>query len=205
MPSVKILLYSKSERTGCLLIIWEIIPHSKDPPVLKIVRRATSLRRGKKCYCNSKTLRRVLRSACFSIRAPRKGPEKWCRAKIVESVEKLFDVFWRFLTFFALRENCRKVSKNFLTLFDDFWRFLTWPLSAGPFCNLLILGKRGRKTVRIAKSYGGSKTLRNRVPYYFSPEGSFGQGKLHDHNAQLLLELRSCAIHIPRVRQYFPY
>ena len=22
------------------------------------------------------------------------------------------------------RENCRKVSKNFLTLFDDFWRFL---------------------------------------------------------------------------------
>ena len=61
------------------------------------------------------------------------------------------------------RENCRKVSKNFLTLFDDVWRFLpcarsaekcwktfwhfltifdvflTWPLSAGPFCNPLIL------------------------------------------------------------------
>ena len=67
-----------------------------------------------------------------------KGPVKRCRAKIVESVEKLFDTFWRFLTFFALRENCRKVSKNFLTPIDDFWRFLTWPLSAGPFCNPLI-------------------------------------------------------------------
>ena len=55
------------------------------------------------------------------------------------------------------RENCRKVSKNFLTLFDDFWRllpcakiveqcrktfwhFLTWPLSASPFCNPLNFG-----------------------------------------------------------------
>ena len=101
---------------------------------------------------------------CSKVRAPQKGPEKWCRAKIVEkcrklfgsnwrfltvfdvfcparkfskSVEKLFDTFWRFLTFFALRENCRKVSKNFLTLFGDFWRFLTRPLSAGPFCNPL--------------------------------------------------------------------
>ena len=69
-----------------------------------------------------------------------KGPEKRCPArKLSKSVEKLFDTFWRFLTFFALRENCRKVSKNFLTIFDDFWRFLTWPLSAGPFCNPLSL------------------------------------------------------------------
>ena len=32
---------------------------------------------------------------------------------------------------------------------------------------LVFLGERGRKTVRIAKNYGGSKILRNRVPYYF--------------------------------------
>ena len=56
-------------------------------------------------------------------------PRENCR-----KVSKFFYVFWRFLSFFALRENCRKVSKIFLTLF---WRFLTWPLSAGPFCNLL--------------------------------------------------------------------
>ena len=67
------------------------------------------------------------------------GKKKGAARKLSKSVENLFDTFWRFLTFFALRENCRKVSKNFLTLFDDFWRFLTWPLSAGPFCNPLIL------------------------------------------------------------------
>ena len=32
---------------------------------------------------------------------------------------------------------------------------------------LVFLGKRGRKTVRFEKNYGGSKILRNRVPYYF--------------------------------------
>ena len=32
---------------------------------------------------------------------------------------------------------------------------------------LVFLGKRGRITVRTAKSYGGSKTLRIRAPYYF--------------------------------------
>ena len=30
-----------------------------------------------------------------------------------------------------------------------------------------FLGKRGRKTVRIVKHYGGSKILRIRAPYYF--------------------------------------
>ena len=67
-------------------------------------------------------------------RAPQKGPENWCRAKIVETS---FDTSWRFWTFFALREKCRKVSKIFLTLFGAFWRFLLWPLSAGPFCGPL--------------------------------------------------------------------
>ena len=70
----------------------------------------------------------------------KRGRKKGAARKLSKSVEKLFDTFWRFLTFFALRENCRKVSKNFLTLFDDFWRFLTWPLSAGPFCNPLLIG-----------------------------------------------------------------
>ena len=32
---------------------------------------------------------------------------------------------------------------------------------------LVVLGKRGRKTVRIVKNYGGSEILRIRVPYYF--------------------------------------
>ena len=41
---------------------------------------------------------------------------------------------------------------------------------------LVFLGKRGRKTVRTVKNYGGSKILRIRVPYYFSTEGSFGWG-----------------------------
>ena len=68
----------------------------------------------------------------------KRGRKKGAARKWSKSFEKLFDTFWRFLTFFALRENCRKVSKNFLTLFDDFWRFLMWPLSAGPFCNPLI-------------------------------------------------------------------
>ena len=65
---------------------------------------------------------------------PRKGARK---LKLSKSVENIFDDFWRFLTFFALREKYRKVSKIFLTLFDDFWRFLTWPLSAGHFCGPL--------------------------------------------------------------------
>ena len=55
-----------------------------------------------------------------------KGPRDSC------SRSGGLQTFWRFLTSFALRENCRKVSKIFLRLFDDFWHLLTWPLSAGP-------------------------------------------------------------------------
>ena len=74
-----------------------------------------------------------------------KGPEKRGRAKIVEKCRKCF---WHFLTFFALRENCRKVSKNFLTLFDDFWRFLTFfpfrrPLLQSAELRVLFLVSRG--------------------------------------------------------------
>ena len=50
---------------------------------------------------------------------PLRNPEGTSRKACLENPE-LFDGFRRFLTFFALRENCRKVSKNFLTLFDDF-------------------------------------------------------------------------------------
>ena len=58
---------------------------------------------------------------------PKRGPENWCRAKIVEKGSK--HIIWHFLTIFALREKHRKVSKHF-------WHFLTffdvapfrWPL-----------------------------------------------------------------------------
>ena len=32
---------------------------------------------------------------------------------------------------------------------------------------LVFLGKRGRKTVRVLKHYGGGKIVRIRAPYYF--------------------------------------
>ena len=74
----------------------------------------------------------------LSSEPPKRGRKTGAARKLSKSVEKYFDTFWRFLTFFALREKCRKVSRIFLTLFDDFWRFLTWPLSAAPFCGPLI-------------------------------------------------------------------
>ena len=78
----------------------------------------------------TRSKRTGLESIHSQVRGPPKGPEKWCRAKIVEKCRKTFDTFWRFLTFSALRENCRKLSKNFLTLFDDFWR---GPFPPAPF------------------------------------------------------------------------
>ena len=68
---------------------------------------------------------------------PKRGRKTGAARKLPKSVENIFDTFWRFLSFLALREKRQKVSKIFLTLFDDFWRFLTWPLSAGPFCGPL--------------------------------------------------------------------
>ena len=67
-----------------------------------------------------------------------KGPEKRCRAKIVEKCRK---TFWHFLTIFdvfcpcaKIVEKCRKTFWHFLTIFDVFW---CGPFSAGPFCNPL--------------------------------------------------------------------
>ena len=62
-----------------------------------------------------------------------KGPEKRCRAKIVEKSRK---TFWHFLTIFDVFCPARKLSKSVEKLFDAFWRFLTffdvapfrWPL-----------------------------------------------------------------------------
>ena len=90
----------------------------------------------------------LLRRSFPEIRAPQKGPEKWCRAKIAEKCRK---TFWHFLTIFDVFCPARKLSKNFLTLFDTFWRFLTWPLSAGPFCNPLM---KGFHVLRSPKSPG---------------------------------------------------
>ena len=67
-----------------------------------------------------------------SISRLQKGPEKRGRAKSGEKCRKCFRHFSTiFEMFFALRENCRKVSRK--TCLDTFWRFLKWPLSAGPF------------------------------------------------------------------------
>ena len=79
---------------------------------------------------------------CFQlfVRAPQKGPEKWCRAKIVEKCRKTF--FDDFLTIFDVFRPARRLPKSVEKLFDTFWRFLTFfdvALSAGPFCNPLIL------------------------------------------------------------------
>ena len=62
--------------------------------------------------------------------------------KMSKSVDNSSDTFWRFLTLFALREKCRKVSKKYIYIyiyiyifffFDTFRRFLTWPLPLWPF------------------------------------------------------------------------
>ena len=62
--------------------------------------------------------------------SPPKGPEKWCRAKLVEKCRK---TFWHFLTIFAIFCPAGKLSKNFwyfLTIFDVFWR---GPFPPAPF------------------------------------------------------------------------
>ena len=64
---------------------------------------------------------------------PKRGRKMGAARKLSKSVENIFDTFWRFLMFFALREKRRKEPKIFLTFF---WRFLTffdvapfrWPL-----------------------------------------------------------------------------
>ena len=69
-----------------------------------------------------------------------KGPENWCRAKIVEKYRKYF---WHFLTIFDVfcparknAEKCRKVSKIVLN-----WRFLTCSFPLAPFVvRWLIIG-----------------------------------------------------------------
>ena len=65
--------------------------------------------------------------------SPPKGVGKMVpREKLSKSVEKLFDAFWRFLSFFPCAKIVEKLFRHFLTFFD------AWPLSAGPFCNPLI-------------------------------------------------------------------
>ena len=69
------------------------------------------------------------------IRAPQKGPENGCRAKIVKKCRKYG---WHFLTIFDVFCPARTMSKSVENSFDTLWRFLTRPLSAGPFCGPLI-------------------------------------------------------------------
>ena len=60
---------------------------------------------------------------CKQFRAPQKGPENWCRAKIVEKCRK---ICWNFLTIFDAFCPARKVSKSVENIFDTFWQFLTF-------------------------------------------------------------------------------
>ena len=66
--------------------------------------------------------------------APQKGPENWCRAKIVEKCRKYF---WHFLTNFDVFCPARKLSKSVEKLFDTFWRFLTF-FDVAPFRRPLL-------------------------------------------------------------------
>ena len=73
---------------------------------------------------------------------PRKTHWVWCLKpyspkpysarfrKLSKSVKNIFDAFWWFLTFFSLREKCRKVSKFFSTIFEDLRR---GPFPLAPF------------------------------------------------------------------------
>ena len=71
---------------------------------------------------------------CLKISGLQKGPEKRCRAKIVEKCRKnsltLFDDFWRVLPCAKIVEKCRKTFWHFLTIFDVFWR---GPFPPAPF------------------------------------------------------------------------
>ena len=66
---------------------------------------------------------------------------KWSK-----SVEVVFDTFWRFLTFSALR---RKLSKICLTLFDDFWCSWRGHLSTGRFCGPLTFAGLAPKSITV--------------------------------------------------------
>ena len=127
---------------------------------------------------------------------PKRGRKNGAARKMSKSVEKLFDTFWRFLRFFALREKCRKVSKNFwhfLTIFDRFCKVAPFPpaplairwvnsvwrwqnateraLKFLPLFPRIAIPKQYRKwtTTAVAKYYGlGRRT------FFFCTEGSFG-------------------------------
>ena len=70
---------------------------------------------------------------CSLSKGPQKGPENGCRAKIVEKCRKYL---WHFLKIFDFFCPARKLSKSVEKIFDTFWRFLTffdvapfhWPL-----------------------------------------------------------------------------
>ena len=64
-----------------------------------------------------KTAKTVMKAAPLNStpllsEAPKRGRKTGAARKLSKSVENLFDIFGRFLTFFALREKCRKMSKS---------------------------------------------------------------------------------------------
>ena len=71
----------------------------------------------------------------LSSEPPKRGRKNGAARKLSKSVKKLFDVFWRFLTFFC---PARKLSNSVEKLFDTFfWRFLTF-LTWAPFRRPLL-------------------------------------------------------------------
>ena len=70
----------------------------------------------------------------WSSEPPKRGQKTGAAQTLSKNVHSIFDTFWKFLTFFALRENCRKVLRkyfwHFLTIFDVFFAVapFRWPL-----------------------------------------------------------------------------
>ena len=75
----------------------------------------------------------------FELRLYQSPPKGAGKMAPRENCRKVSKNFWHFLTIFGVFCHARKLSKSVEKLFDSFWRFLTWPLSAGPFCNPLTL------------------------------------------------------------------
>ena len=71
----------------------------------------------------------------FKFRAPKKGPENWCRAKNCRKVPKNFLTL--FLTIFDIFCPALKLSKSVEKHFDTFWRFLMF-FDVAPFRRPLL-------------------------------------------------------------------
>ena len=100
------------------------------------------------------------------IRAPQKGPENWCRAKIVEKCRKHF---WHFLTIFDVFCPARKLSKSVENIFDTFWRFLTF-FDVAPFRWPLLRSADMNPLNRVPENPVSSKPCFLKTPVFATPK-----------------------------------